>query len=89
MGFIGTTAISPSRLSSPSVAMRLRSSPASSELTAEDCDYRVDPGVNHSLFGRVVVRLSPDPAVDSLLSQLTSVPEDLYGAQFYAGCHHT
>jgi hypothetical protein len=64
-------------------------SDATGRLTAADCDYREDPGYGHSLFGRVVVRVSPDPTVDSLLQQVIMVPENLYAAQYYAGCHHT
>lgn len=58
-------------------------------LTAADCDYREDPGYDHSLFGRVVVRLSPDPAVDACKDQIIMARENLYGAQYYAGCHHS
>jgi len=58
-------------------------------LTVADCDYRSDPGYDHSLFARVVVRLSPDKQVDTFMDQIMLAPENLYGAQYYAGCHHT
>lgn len=58
-------------------------------LSAADCDYRVDPGDSFPLFARILMRLSPDPAVDSFVGQLKVLPDDLFAAQYYAGCHHT
>ena len=58
-------------------------------LTPADCDYRQDLGEGATLLARVVWRLSPDCHVDSFREQLMVCQEDLYAAQFYAGCHNT
>ena len=57
-------------------------------LTEADCDYRPDLGEGVTLLARVVWRLSPDQNVDSLKDQIMLTGEDLYAAQFYAGCHN-
>jgi hypothetical protein len=58
-------------------------------LTAADCDYRADPGDSFPLFARILIRISPDAAVDNFIGQLSVLPDDLFAAQYYAGCHHT